>query len=175
MKATISQNLVLSGSHQSATGVVPSDGAVVIGPGSYYTCQHGIAPNGGGSDVNRWSILIDFVVPSIDPWYCFFQTSPTNANDGDCFVQSGTGKIGVGASGYSPSSISPQTWYRLVIVVDNGAGLYDIYLDGSRILLEIREVSMAVSLSIPLSSCSPMRMVKMPQLQSPVFPCMTAH
>ncbi|MCK6497569.1 metallophosphoesterase family protein [bacterium] len=135
LKATIGQNLVLSGSHQSATGVVPSDGAVVIGPGSYYTCQHGIAPNGGGSDVNRWSILIDFVVPSIDPWYCFFQTSPTNANDGDCFVQSGTGKIGVGLSGYSPSSISPQTWYRLVIVVDNGAGLYDIYLDGSRILL----------------------------------------
>ncbi len=132
--ATIGDDLVLTGSQTAAAGVSATDGAVTIGIGSYYTCTHEIAANGGGTYVNQWSLLIDFKVPLIDPWYCFFQTNPANSDDGDCFVQTGTGRIGVGSSGYSSMSISPETWYRMVVTVDSSNGLYDIYLDGTLIL-----------------------------------------
>jgi hypothetical protein len=134
-QATTGNDLVLHGSQQAALGVTASDGAATIGVGSYYTCPHGISPNGGGSLVNRWTLLLDIKIPAIGPWYCLFQTDPTNTNDADCAIQQNTGRIGVGSSGYSTTGISANTWYRLVISVDASSDLYDIYLDGARILI----------------------------------------
>jgi hypothetical protein len=132
--ATLGNNLVLTGSHQATSGVNASDGAVTIGVGSYYTCTHGINPNGSGSFVNQWSILIDFKVPSLSPWYCFYQTNTANSNDGDCFIRPGSGQIGVGQTGYSSTGIQVNTWYRMVISVNNTTNAYNIYLDGIQIL-----------------------------------------
>ncbi len=133
-QATLGNNLGLTGTHQATSGISASDGAVTIGMGSYYTCTHGIAPNGGGSNVNQWSLMIDFKIPTVDAWYCFYQTNPFNSDDGDCFVRPGSGQIGVGQSGYSSTGISGQTWYRMVISINNVTGQYDIYIDGNLIL-----------------------------------------
>ncbi len=121
-------DLELVGSHQAIAGPVAGNGAVKIGIGSHYKMMHGIAANGGGSYVNEFSVQIDFRVASIGSWYTFFQTDPTNSSDGDCFINT-SGKIGVGATGYSAYAISANEWYRLVISVNNGTH-YRYYLDG---------------------------------------------
>jgi hypothetical protein len=120
--------LELVGTHTHMNGPAASDYAVSIGVGSFYRMDHQIAGNGGGSYVNEFTLQIDFKVGSIGPWYCFFQTTPANSNDGDCFINP-SGNIGVAATSYSPDVITAGQWYRLVIAVDNGSR-YTYYLDG---------------------------------------------
>ncbi|MCX6149667.1 MAG: T9SS type A sorting domain-containing protein [Ignavibacteriales bacterium] len=121
-------DLQLVGTHQTIAGPDSQNNAVKIGPGSYYKLYHGIQPNGGGVRVNEYSIQIDFRIPELNIWHCFFQTDTTNGSDGDCFINP-SGNIGVGVTGYSEHTIVTNEWYRLVIVVQNGTQ-YKYYLDG---------------------------------------------
>jgi len=134
LKASAGNDLVLAGQHIAIPGIGAGDGAARIGIGSYYRCQHGIAPNGGGGFVNEYTLLFDFRIPRLGPWYCFFQTNPANANDGDCFVRASDGAIGVGQTGYSGARAQPGVWQRLLVSVDHATGVYHIYLDGDWIL-----------------------------------------
>jgi len=124
----LGNNLELVGTHTAIPGPSTGNNAVSIGVGSHYKMTHGILPNGGGLKVNEFSIQIDFRVPSIEQWHCFFQLTPQNNNDGDCFINTG-GYIGLQATGYSSFAIKPNEWYRLVISVQNGTQ-YKYYLDG---------------------------------------------
>jgi hypothetical protein len=127
-QADVGNDLVLQGTHQVIPGPGGS-GAVSIGVGSYYHCYHDIPANGGGSGwVNEYSLLIDFRVSELGRWYTFFQTSITNSNDGEAFINT-NGNIGVGVTGYSSYAILPDEWYRLIISVDLGSS-YKYYLDG---------------------------------------------
>jgi hypothetical protein len=126
--------LTLHGSHTTVAGPRGGDQAVRIGVGSYYACAHGIPPSGAGAWVNRYSLLVDFRIPALGPWYCFFQTDPDNQNDGDCFVRASDGAVGVGQTGYSATAVQPGTWQRLVVAVDNEHGVYRLFLDGDKIL-----------------------------------------
>ncbi len=139
-KATIGAPLELVGSVEKIGGIAAGDDAIRIGEGSYYVCTHGIAPNGGGSMVNEWTLLIDFSYPASsmsDPpngYNDLFQTDPTNASDADWTINS-SGAIGIGAVGYTSAhgyTTGPNTWYRMVIAVDNGTR-HDIYVDGVEI------------------------------------------
>ncbi|MEN6306458.1 MAG: metallophosphoesterase [Anaerohalosphaeraceae bacterium] len=139
--ATVGTDLFLSGSHTAVAGFSESDGAARIRLGSFYSCQHGIAANGGGSKVNEWSAVIDFSYPSssMGYWKSLYQTNPFNSDDGDCFIHP-DGSIGDSATGYSGSGEGTpgfyalaDTWYRLVIVVDNGTE-YSIYANGTKVL-----------------------------------------
>jgi hypothetical protein len=129
--ATIGSDLGTTGTYSSMVGKNAGDGAVSIGPGSFFTATHGIAANGGGNYVNEWSLLIDFKYPTLE-WISFFQTNTSNSNDGDCFVRGGggvAGSLGIGATGYGSAATSTETWYRMIVSVDNGTH-YKIYLDG---------------------------------------------
>jgi PKD repeat protein len=129
LDATVGNDLVLSGTHSIAAGPTPTDGAINIGVGSYYKVTHGIPANGGGSMVNEFTLVIDFKLPCLSQWYCFMQTYyPNVLNDGDAFIDD-QGALGVGATGYSTYTVSPNEWYRLVIAVDLGS-TYKYYLDG---------------------------------------------
>ncbi len=130
--ATIGKPLVPTGSPTAAAGPASGNGAVSIGAGSYYTIDHGLAPSGGGTLVNQWTLVIDFMVPELKWFNGFFQTDPTNLDDADCFVDF-EGRVGVAATGYSASSVSAGRWYRMIVIVDNG-NRYEIYLNGNRIL-----------------------------------------
>ncbi|MDP3148082.1 MAG: metallophosphoesterase [Ignavibacteria bacterium] len=126
-------DLQLVGTHQVIDGPEIGNGAVKIGIGSYYKMFHGIPPNGGGHRlVNEYSIQIDFRIPALDGWHCFFQTSPTNKDDGDCFINT-AGNVGVAITGYSTYAVKPDEWYRLVISVKNETQ-YKYYLDGQLLL-----------------------------------------
>jgi hypothetical protein len=140
-KADLGNDLDLIGFHQPAIGIDSSDTAARIGIGSYYMCTHEIAANGGGNNVNEWSLIMDirYLESSAGRWKCLYQTNQLNANDGDCFVSYNTA-VGVGATGYSNRQdgtpyfgAQPEVWYRLVIVVDNGT-LYDLYANGTKVL-----------------------------------------
>ena len=128
--ATLGLDLIESGSHSAVPGIDAGDGAVSDPLASYYRCTHRIAPNGGGAYVNEWSVLMDVKIPtgSIGHWVSLYQTSTSNGNDADCFV--GTDRtLGVGDTGYSRNKVNGETWYRIVISVDNGS-FYKIYVNG---------------------------------------------
>ncbi|MFN8209091.1 MAG: metallophosphoesterase [Bacteroidales bacterium] len=125
-------SLVLSGSHSLSDGPEAGNGAILIGPGSFYKMKHEIAPNGGGSKVNEYTLMFDFKVSSNDTWHSFFQTNINNADDGDFFINP-SGNIGVAAVGYSDYSVVPENWYRLIIAVDNGSR-FSCYIDGQLLM-----------------------------------------
>ena len=123
----------LTGTHIAIPGVSGDDGAVRIGARSHYKATHGIPLTGGY--VTTYSLLFDFKVAAHD-WICFFQTDPTNTDDGDFFIRGSggiVGSIGCGSNpGYSTKMVSTGVWNRLVVVV-NGNNLY-AYLNGESIL-----------------------------------------
>ncbi len=131
LTASVGNDLVLSGSHTAIDGPEPGDGAVTIGPGSFYRCYHDIEANGafGEADwVNQFTIVMDVRIPQSNQWYCFYQTSYTNSNDGDWFANP-SGNVGVGDTGYSEYTLIPGEWYRLAVSVNLGVQ-YNYYLDG---------------------------------------------
>lgn len=100
-KATIGNDLALqngNGTIGAASGIFAGDGAASVGIGDYFTATHGIAANGGGGFVNRYSIVYDVLSPagSTGEWRTLLQTDQTNTNDGDYFI-SPTAEIGVAA------------------------------------------------------------------------------
>lgn len=125
-------DLNLVGTQSAVAGPENENGAILIGAGSYYKMQHSISPNGGGTQVNEYSIQYDFKVSENGVWHSFFQTTVNNTDDGDFFINT-SGNIGVAAAGYSSYSIIPGEWYRLLISVKNGSG-FTCYLDGKLIL-----------------------------------------
>ena len=127
-KAEVGNDLTLVGTDAAIEGIDEFDGAVNIGVGSHYIAEHTIAPNGGGSYVNEWTFVVDFRYPA-PGWHCFFQTNQGNSNDGDCFVHTNTGALGVGSTGYTGRYTMTNTWYRMVVTVDNGS-FYRIYVNG---------------------------------------------
>jgi len=127
-QATVGKNLVLTGSQQAVTGPDTDNGAVKIGVGSYYSAEHGIEPNAGGSLVNEFTLVMDLKIPSTGQWYTMYQSDLTNTNDGEWFINP-SGNMGVGATGYTEYSIKRDEWYRLAISVKNGQ-YYNYYVDG---------------------------------------------
>lgn len=135
--ATVGQKLTLVGSHSVVNGPAYGDTAIRIGIGSYYRCNHGIAPNGGGDSVNQYTLMYDFKVLNFNRWHTFHQTDTTNKNDGECFIRPNTGSdpgcIGTATTKYTPSPIFANTWNRLVISV-NLNNYYRYYLNGKLVL-----------------------------------------
>lgn len=125
-------DLVLVGSQQSVAGPEEGNGAVLIGKGSYYKMQHNIPDNLGGSFVNEYSLQYDFKISDIGSWRSFFQTSETNGNDGDFFINT-SGNIGVAAVGYTGYAVKANEWYRMIVSVKNGTS-FTVYLDGSLVM-----------------------------------------
>ncbi|MHA1702820.1 MAG: T9SS type A sorting domain-containing protein [Promethearchaeota archaeon] len=131
-EAVVGNALVLNGSHIAVEGPSDSSGAARIGVGSYYIAPHGISPNGGGSMVNSYTIVMDVKIPSLGQWYAFYQTEPANTEDGDWFLNT-SGNMGVGATGYTASKLKSGEWYRVAISVLNGVR-HDYYIDGKKAL-----------------------------------------
>ncbi|MBN1123507.1 MAG: hypothetical protein JXA82_00770, partial [Sedimentisphaerales bacterium] len=135
---TLGVPLTLVGSVQPAEGVLPGDGAVQIGVGSHFICQHGISANGGGEKVNEWTLLVDFRYPdtSVGKYVDIFQTDPANSDDSDWTVAASNGAVGISAVGYSSQTgfyTAPDTWYRMVMPVDNGTR-HDLFMDGIQVV-----------------------------------------
>ncbi|MBP7937327.1 MAG: PEP-CTERM sorting domain-containing protein [Phycisphaerae bacterium] len=98
-----------------------------------YQMFHGAAANGSTSDVNQYTLMMDILYPSSSGGYrALFQTSATNANDADFFVN---GSNGIGISSQYHGNLTPDTWHRVALVVDldqaDATKKYTKYIDGA--------------------------------------------
>jgi hypothetical protein len=134
--ATIGSNFALTGADaaSSGSGTLFDAGAAQLGIGSYYTVTHGIGGNGGGSYVNEYTLLWDVMYPQSTAanWKTLLQTAVANSNDGDLFIRNAgpQGAIGVFDTGYSTNTTAADTWYRIVLSVDNTSH-FKVYVDGN--------------------------------------------
>jgi len=109
-------------------------GAADVAPSSYFRATHGISP-GANTKVNQYTIAMDISYPqdSFGEWNSLLQTENSNTNDGDLFIKNTNtpGTVGLaGIGGYSSQATTWDTWYRIVLTVDNGVDRSD-YIDGS--------------------------------------------
>jgi len=105
----------------------------------YLTIAHGIAPNGGGSYVNEYTLTLDYRQTSaLGSYNSLYQTAGGgNANDGDLFTDGAGGgtavHIGIGAVGYSTLTYDAGLYHRITLSVDNG-NFFKVYVDGTLFL-----------------------------------------
>jgi hypothetical protein len=128
-KATTGQPLEAAG-----TGFTAVDGGVRVGIGSYYTARHGIAANGGGNRVNEYTVMFDYKLTELTGgvWYGLIQTDLNNSGDNDIWIDSSSGQIGCGDTGYSSGGAVPienANYHRIVVSVKLPE-YYKIYVDG---------------------------------------------
>jgi len=140
-KASVGQDLVAYKVSENNTSGNPSDEgfsqvagpvsgshAVRISRYSYYRCYHQIAANGGGSNVNEYTFMVDFKVPSAGQYYCFLQTVHTNDNDGDIFLRPSR-DWGFRSEYTTNVLFEAGKWHRMVFTVKLGETV-KYYLDG---------------------------------------------
>lgn len=92
-----------------------------------FVLTHGIAPNGGGSKVNQWTLIMDvlFPEPQTERFTSLIQTDdPTS--DADLFVRwnniGGAGTGGLGANGQFTGDgrtfLTKGRWHRIAVAAD---------------------------------------------------------
>jgi len=130
LKAEIGLPLELTGTQTSVDGPAAGNLAVEVPLGSYLTMTHGIAPNGGGTMVNEYTLQLDFLMPVGALWHSMYQSDPANSDDGELFINE-SNNIGASRHGYSANVVADNTWYRLLVSVKNGTGgFFKLYMDG---------------------------------------------
>lgn len=142
-KATVGNDLVFDGISPAYSASIADDSAnslsgvmtTVLGDANTISATHGIAPNGGGSFVNQYSIVADIFTPvdSRSSWRTLYQTNTGNTNDGEYFIRNDNDALGVGVIGYSSNPIDETVWTRFVLTVDltQDGDDFVAYLDGS--------------------------------------------
>ncbi len=87
-----------------------------------YIMRHGIAPNGGGSKVNQYTLIMDVLVATTGPGAASMIQidDPNNTSDGDVFWQGGN--FGQGQGGYNGTgAFTAGEWHRVSMAVDLAA------------------------------------------------------
>jgi hypothetical protein len=97
-----------------------------------YIMTHLIPPNGGGTRVNQFTLVMDVMVDTTGGGAAsLLQMSPVNNTDGDLFWQGNN--YGQGGNGYGGTGIfTPGEWHRVAIAYDEAATPAHAikYLDG---------------------------------------------
>jgi hypothetical protein len=97
---------------------VPGDLNRAIG----YVMDHGIAPNGGGTRVNQYTLVMDIMVGASGPGAASLLqiSSLNNTDDGDLFWQGNN--FGQGANGYNGTgAFTAGEWHRIAAAYDEAA------------------------------------------------------
>ena len=137
--ASTGANLTINGTAPGFSAAVTDDfgqtqnGVILTRSGiaNRLSVPHGIAPNGGGPKVNKYTVLVDVFSPATSraQWRDIFQTNLANTDNGDYFIST-TNSLGVSESGYSASNaLDPARWKRLVVTFDLGTSI-KAYEDG---------------------------------------------
>jgi hypothetical protein len=98
-----------------------------------YVMTHGIAPNGGGTKVNQYTLIMDVLVEATGVFAASLLNidTPNNTSDGDLFWQQGN--FGQGTGGYNgKGTFAAGTWHRVVAAYDEAANppVVTKYVDG---------------------------------------------
>ncbi len=98
--------------------------------------EHGIKPNGGGTKVNQYTLIMDVLVDTTGPGAASLlqvdtPTAGSNTSDGDLFWQGNN--FGQGTSGYNGrGTFTSGTWHRVIAAYDEAATppVVTKYVDG---------------------------------------------
>ena len=120
------------------TALPGGDAKVLRVPGTLdrkigYVMTHGISPNGGGTRVNQYTLIMDVYVATSGPGAAsLWQTSSlANSDDGDLFWQGSN--FGQGGGGYNGrGTFTAGAWHRVVAAYDMSANPPVVvkYVDG---------------------------------------------
>jgi hypothetical protein len=106
------------GGQEARVMYVPGDLSNKIG----YIMEHGIAPNGGGTRVNQYTIIFDAMIGTSGPGAASMLqiSSVANTDDGDLFWQGNN--FGQGSNGYNGTgAFTAGEWHRVVAAYDMAA------------------------------------------------------
>jgi uncharacterized protein YjdB len=151
-KATVGADLEASG--EDYISIDGPDGAKAAKPGSKskYKVVHGIVPNGGGSKVNEYTLMLDVLGSSSEfaGWLSVYNTRPNNSGEGVLWIDGG-GYIGYATlGGYSNAvTLTPDTWHRVVIAAKLGESL-KVYVDGQLAFNATQNIGVDELVSLPL-------------------------
>ncbi len=94
---------------------------------SFLYVDHGMIANGGGKNVNQYTIAFDVRLPKLGVEYSLLNTAPHGDAPGDVWIgRSG----GVGQGTYSADKLAANTWYRVVFSADLAKGARNYYVNG---------------------------------------------
>ncbi|MBI3853222.1 MAG: hypothetical protein HY298_23475 [Verrucomicrobia bacterium] len=105
-----------------------------------YKMFHGALPNGGGANVNQYTIIYDILYPSSSDlaWRALLQASTTATNGGDdseFYIDDFAN--GIGINGIYHGNITPDVWHRIALAVDmSGPGIHPVvakFVDGVKV------------------------------------------
>lgn len=103
-----------------------------------YKMFHGAAANGGGTNINQYTLIFDVLYPSSSDhsWRAIIQAS-TNVFAGDDSEFYISPADGVGISSIYDGAITPDVWHRIALAVDMaGPGLNPVvekFVDGAKV------------------------------------------
>ena len=115
----------------SVMHIVPS----ISGWGGFIT-PHGAAPNGGGTNVNQYTVIYDLFYPgNVDlQWRALWQTDTNNTSDADVYVNDSDA---IGISSIYNGNVSAGVWHRIAIAFDlTGPGTAPVltkFIDGVKV------------------------------------------
>lgn len=91
------------------------------------------AGNGGGSQVNQWTLLLDVLYPpaAMGKLRAIAETDGGATVDADIFIGANDG-LGVGSFA---GAVKVSTWHRLGIVADTAKNELRFYIDGAQVLV----------------------------------------
>ena len=104
-----------------------------------YKMLHGAAANGGGTNVNQYTIIYDVLYPSSADltWRALLQASPTVVTGGDDSEFYINTTDGIGISSTYNGTVTPDTWHRIALAVDlSGPGVHPVvakFIDGAKV------------------------------------------
>lgn len=100
-----------------------------FGRGTFFRVTHDQGGNGGGTRLNRYSLVMDVRFQSRPTgWASLLQTRSSNSDDGDWFISP---TRGLGISGSYGGTVPEGAWVRLTLVVDAVAGTFRSFLNGT--------------------------------------------
>jgi hypothetical protein len=140
IKASLGLDLEPFGNNFSSIAGPNGTKGVQFGEGSFYTIKHEIAANGGGKNVNEYTLMMDVMTPSstYSAWKSMFNTQSGNTGYG--IVWTANGNIGHSAlgetdnNGFVSAVLQPDTWHRVVFVAqlaeNKRKDAFRLYVDG---------------------------------------------
>jgi len=100
------------------------------GFGGGYVMTHGIAPNGGGTKVNQYTVIMDLMYPVTSGFKSLWQTGAPGDADGDLFFN-GTG---MGIAQVYNGTIVAGNWHRVAFTLDLTQRELGKYIDGVNVV-----------------------------------------
>ena len=97
-----------------------------------FVMPHGMSPNGGGTNVNQYTVILDLLYPNWTSGFylALWQTTPQDTNDADAFINGGNG---IGISQQYDGELILDAWHRVVLAFDLTKREFGKYIDGTNV------------------------------------------